>query len=872
MNKVIALAATTVIIIGAFLTSMPESANAAQDSIACELPDTFKVIRAIRTTNGHVKIDGHLDESDWKRTPAASGFIQNEPHDGEPATERTDVWIIYDDEAIYVGIKAYDSKPDQITGRLTRRDGHTPSDWIHIGFDSYNDKRTAFGFSVNPVGVKQDRIWYNDTEEDENWNAVWDVATSIENDGWTAEFRIPFSQLRYSNNGKGNSWGFNVGREILRNNETSLWNPVPRDCNQLVSRFGRLEGIDDLPQARHLEILPYVVGKVDVYGDPDEADPFRNDAVWDPRLGADAKYRLTSNLTLDMTINPDFGQVEQDPSEFNLTAFETYFEERRPFFIEGANLFQYRLMFGDDNIEQLFYSRRVGRRPQFYALDSGRWENTDDFYENTPLFTKILGAAKVTGRTAGGWSIAVMDALTDKEKATVASPDGNRHGIIVEPMTNYFVGRTQKDFNNGRSTFGGIVTHVLRDIPTEDFQYLNRTALTGGIDFSHRWHNDDYSITANFMGSHIRGSEEAMLEAQTSSARYYQRPDAPHLSVDSTLTHMEGFAMNFWGGKFTGHWRYGLGLLSRSPGFEVNDIGFMRYSDANLGAIWIGYREWEPGRIVREWNLNGNIWNGWNYGGEQFGLGGNINGYMQFTNFWGLYSGVNRNQEHQDNGILRGGPALIVPGATAGWHGFHSDRRKSISFGYNGFIRISDEGWRSNSYSPHITIRPSGRFDFSLYPSYSKIENDLQYVDEIDGRYILGNLKMDEVAITLRMNLTMTRNLSIQFYGMPYIAAGRYSHFKEVVAPRADNYEDRFAPFDYLQYDNPDFNFKQFNSNLVFRWEYSPGSTIYFVWSRGATDYEEEHGEFDFNRDMNNLFSTAGDNTFLVKINKWFSL
>jgi hypothetical protein len=275
---------------------------------------------------------------------------------------------------------------------------------------------------------------------------------------------------------------------------------------------------------------------------------------------------------------------------------------------------------------------------------------------------------------------------------------------------------------------------------------------------------------------------------------------------------------------------------------------------------------------VREWNLNGNIWDGWDYGGAELGLGGNVNGYMQLNNYWGFYGGVNRSQEHQDNDILRGGPSMIVPGSTASWHGFHSDRRKSVSFGYDGFLRISDEGWHRYSYSPSITIRPSGRFDFTLLPSYSQIENDMQYVDEIDGSYILGNLKMDEVAITLRMNLTLTRDLSIQFYGMPYIAAGRYSDFREVVRPHAPNYADRFAPFDYLQYENPDFNFKQFNSNLVFRWEYSPGSTIYLVWSRGATDFEEEFGEFDFRRDMNTLFSTAGDNTFLVKINKWFSL
>jgi len=882
IKRYLAITLTPLLIMTLSDVFVPEMASASQDSTSSvkEQPtesdrgDSLRTVRAVRTTNGKIRIDGILDESDWQRAPATTGFIQHMPDEGKPATERTTVQVIYDDEAIYVGIKAFDSQPDKIVGRLCRRDDYTPSDWIHIGFDSYNDKRTGFGFSVNPVSVKQDRIWYNDSEEDDNWDAVWDVATKIDGDGWTAEFSIPFNQLRYSNNGETTSWGFQVAREICRQNEMSLWNPVPRDVNQIVSLFGRLEGMESLPKFRNLEILPYAVGSLDSYGDAED-DPFRNHLVGDQRIGADIKYGITSDVTLNATINPDFGQVEQDPSEFNITAYETYFEERRPFFIEGSNLFQYRLMFGDDSREGLFYSRRIGRSPQLYPLDAEEWEDedTDDFYEDTPAFTKILGAAKITGRTSNGWSIAILDALTDKEKAEVALPTGERVGVDVEPMTNYFVARAMKDFNDGRSTFGGILTSVARDIPSSDLEWLNRTAFTGGLDFSHRWHNDDYQITAKVMGSHVRGSQEAMLEMQNSSARYYQRPDAPHLGVDSTLTHMSGFASYIWGGKFAGgHWRYGIGYLTRSPDFEANDIGFMQYADAHLAVLWGAYREYEPGKILRQWSLNINSWEGWNYGGEQFVLGGNVNGFVQFLNYWEIYGGILREQEHQDGSHLRGGPSLIMPGVIMSWHGFETDHRKPLTFGYHGDYRGDDEGYHTYRMSPLLTIRPSGRFDMTLSPGYTTSKDNLQYVDEIDEHYILGHLDMKVFSITTRLNYTITPEMSVQFYGMPFIAAGEYTNFREVVRPHAENYNDRFAPFDYSPYDNPDFNFKQFCSNLVFRWEYSPGSTIFLVWSRGVTNLEEEYGEFSLGRDMDRLFSTGGDNTFLIKINKWFSL
>ena len=825
-----------------------------------------------RRLNGSIEIDGILDEIDWKLAPVSTGFIQREPNDGEPSAEKTFFRVLYDDEYIYIGITALDSQPDRIVGRMTRRDNYTPSDWLGVAFDSYDDKRTAFDFLVNPAGVKRDRFWSNDNEVDNNWDAVWHVGTSIDENGWTAEFRIPFNQLRYSGNGQTKSWGLQVYREINRLNESSFWNRCPRESNQIVSVFGRLEGMENLPLTRNLEILPYVVGSLESYGDPGD-DPYLQNAVKDGRIGGDLKYGLTSDITLNLSLNPDFGQIEQDPSEFNLTAYETYFGERRPFFIEGANIFDSSINLGDMSRERLFYSRRIGRRPHGYALDSNRFpEDTDGYWVDSPEFTKILGAAKVTGRTASGWSIGLLDALTDKEEAVVMDPAGGEYGVAIEPMTNYAVLSLQKDFNSGRTAVGGIATSVHRKLPNSDFNYLADAAYSGGMHFNHRFTNEDYQVIGKLYGSYIRGSEEAILEAQTSPVRYFQRPDAEHLGIDSTLTSLAGWTSTLWGGKFGGQpWRWGAGVHVRSPGFEINDIGFSQDADQVLSVLWGGYRKFDEQWIFREYSINSNMWNGTNFGRENLGsVGGNINVWFQFKNYWSINGGINRNMGRQDNRLLRGGPSVLVPGRTSSWYGISTDHRKFLVFRYSGNYSVDDEGYASQGFEPGITIRPSSRFDITFSPEYYVSENDRQYVDEIGGSYIIANLRRETLFITTRFNFTITPNMTLQFYGMPFVTAGKYSGYREVVAPHAPDYDDRFAPYDYS--DNLDFNFKEFNSNLVFRWEYSPGSTLFLVWSRGASDFEEEYGRFEPGRDLGNLFSTAGDNTFLIKINKWFSM
>ena len=853
-------------------SGLPVPSNQEHDEALKTSTAQLQTCVASRRVNGGIAIDGILDEIDWKLAPISTGFIQREPNDGEPSAEKTYFRVLYDDEYIYVGITALDSRPDEIVGRLTRRDNYTPSDWLGIAFDSYDDKRTAFDFLVNPAGVKRDRFWFDDNDHDESWDAVWHVGTSVDENGWTAEFRIPFNQLRYSGNGHTKSWGLQVYREIDRLNEASFWNRCPRESSQIVSVFGRLEGMEDLPDTRNLEILPYVVGSLGSYGDP-EGDPYLQDTIKDGRIGGDLMYGITSDITLNLTVNPDFGQVEQDPSEFNLTAYETYFHERRPFFVEGANIFASSLSLGDMDRERLFYSRRIGRRPQAYALDSQRFpEDTDDYWVDGTEFTTILAAAKVTGKTSGGWSIGILDALTDKEEALVMDPQGKEYGIVVEPMTNYAVVSLQKDYNDGRTNIGGIGTGVHRKLPRTDFNFLVDQAYSGGMRFNHRFTNEDYQLTGKLYGSYIKGSEEAILEAQTSPIRYFQRPDAEHLSVDSTLTNLAGWTSTLWGGKFGGQpWRWGTGVHVRSPGFEINDIGFSHDADEIFPVVWVGYRKFEEQWIFREYSINSNLWTATNFGWENLGrAGGNINGGGQFKNYWSINGGINKNMSRQNNNLLRGGPSVLVPGRTHTWYGISTDHRKFLVFRYFGSYGVDDEGFASQGFEPGVTIRPSGRFDITISPEYYISENDRQYVDEINGDYIIANLKRETLFITTRFNFTITPDMTLQFYGMPYVTAGKYTDYREVVAPHAENYDDRFAPYDYS--DNLDFNFKEFNSNLVFRWEYSPGSTLFLVWSRGASVFEEENGRFNAGRDMGNLFSAPGDNTFLVKINKWFSM
>ena len=840
-------------------------------------------LQANRVSGPAPAIDGLLNEADWGAAMVGRDFVVFEPNEGMPPSQVTEARVLYGDDALYVGIRAFDTSPDSIVARLARRDERPHSDMVEVVIDSYHDRRTAFRFGVNPAGVKADSYMFDDTNEDDSWDAVWDVATTTDDRGWTAEFRIPYSQLRFDG-GARQTWGINFMRTIARHLERSLWAPLSRGDGAIVSRFGDLEGLRDLSPPRRLEVLPYSLVRMEsVPGSP--ADPFHDPSDFSSTVGADVKYGLTTDLTLDVTINPDFGQVEADPAQVNLTAFETFFPERRPFFVEGANIFSFRFSEGDGDSgsEGLFYSRRIGRAPHGQAQGSP--------YSDSPDRTRILGAMKLSGKTRSGWSVGLLHALTGREEALLADASGLLGDQLVEPSTQYGMGRLSKDFRDGKSAVGMISTWTRRDGAAADQLALHTGAYTAGVDARHRFGGDRFVVSGHLLGSTVRGSAEAISRTQRSAARYFQRPDADHTEFDPTRTSLEGWAGSASLFKIAGgYWRYGTGVMARSPGFDSNDLGFMRETDYVAPWLWGGFNHYKPSEHLQRWNLNLNAWAPYSFGGEGYQKGANVNGNFTLSNFWGGYFGVMRNTEGLSNTVLRGGPMLRRDPAWGGWFGFWSDSRKQLQFqvGNEWQTRPESGSW---SYGADASLRwrPSSRATVSAGPFLNWRQEDLQWVGQFDlgaTNYLFGRLDQTTAGITARADWTFSPTLSLQLYAQPFVSAGDYGEFKRITDPRAEAYADRFtgvgsgeAGDGTLQGDidgdgapesfrNPDFNFKQLRSNVVLRWEYQPGSALFLVWSQGR-DHYAQNGDFSFGGNMGTLFDQPSEDIFMLKLSYW---
>lgn len=846
------------------------------------------------------QIDGKLNEPIWQKAALAGDFVQYEPHEGQAPDQNTTFQIAFDPHNLYLAIRAHDTEPEKIVRRVARRDQGEDADLVSILIDSYFDKRTAFEFTVNVAGVKIDGIWADDGDsKDYSWDPVWYVATSLDSAGWTAEIRIPFNQLRFDNKKEEHVWGLEIGRYLHRKQEWSLWQPVPQESGGFVSQIGELHGLRGVSMPRRIELLPYSLGQVE-FSRAEAGNPFADGREGKFAAGLDGKVGLSSDLTLDFTVNPDFGQVEADPSEVNLTAFETFFREKRPFFIEGKNIFNYNLGWGDGSFsrETLFYSRRIGRQPHHDpALN-------DHEYADIPHNTSIISAAKLTGKTRSGFSIALLDAVTAREYASIYQ-NGQTRSLEVEPLSNYFVGRLQKDYDRGNTSLGGMMTAAHRDIHETHLNFLNKAAYTGGLDFNHQWNHKNYMFNIRTAASRIEGSPEAILEAQTASQRYFQRPDASHVRLDSSRTFLNGHAGAFTIGKVGGgHWRYVAAGIWRSPGFEVNDLGYLRKADRAMAYTWIAYREWNPRWIFRRFQINFNLWEGWNFAPERIFSGGNINGNGQFKNYWSFGMGINRESAELRDSELRGGPMMKFPGAWSNWYSLSSDERKKLRFGLGGYNQFNDAGGsRYHDLWLELNWRPDNAVAFYAGPFYRYNKDNLQYVDTQthpttgQKRYIMALLEQETFGVQFRIDLSITPNLTIQYYGQPFISAGKYSQFKRVTEPRAVHYGDRFHTFgseeislttleggdriyevdenrdgavDY-RFDYPDFNFWEFRSNLVVRWEYLPGSTLYLVWTQNRSD-DAPHGDFSICKGFKNLFNIYPDNVILIKMNYWFSL
>jgi len=858
------------IVLFVFLTTAVISAYSQQNGVEKRIYTTQRV-------NGEaIEINGYIDESTWNLVEWSGDFIQREPHNGAQPSQQTAIKILYDDDNLYVAIRAFDTEPDKIVKRMSRRDGFD-GDWVEINIDSYFDKRTAFSFTASVSGVKGDEAVTNDGDMwDSTWDPIWYVKTSIDSLGWVAEMKIPFTSLRFSNNKESQVWGIQVNRRFYRNQERSNWQYVPKDASGWVHNFGELHGIKGIKPKKQFEISPYVLSKLETYT-KDSDNPFSKGKELGYGIGLDGKIGITNDFTLDFTINPDFGQVEADPSEVNLTAFESYFEEKRPFFIEGRNITNFQISGGGNSfaLDNLFYSRRIGRNPQYYPdVDEDKNE-----YVDMPENTTILGALKLTGKTKDGLSVGIIESLTAKEIAEV-SRDGAKSKETVEPMTNYFVGRVQKDMNNSNTIVGGMFTSTNRAINDEHLNYLNKDAYTGGVDFTQYWKEKKYYFNLNYAMSHITGDSTAIISQQESSRRYFQRPDNSYNTFDSSRTSLTGHAGTVQIGKqgFS-KWRWVFWTTWRSPEFETNDVGYLHHSDAIFQVFWAGYRFTEPFSIFRTMQINFNQWSGWDFGFNSSFYGGNINTYMEFKNYWSFGGGINYEGSAVSNTMLRGGPSIKYPGAYNYWLNFGTDNRKKIQlFGDVSSNYGFENSSKYTSYGIDLIYRPFDALRISLMPDISFSNDKLQYITteeyNNEDRYIFGTIDQVTTDLTIRIDYTITPELTIQYYGSPFVSAVDYSEPKYITNPNADKFEDRFSTdvsFSGDDFENGyDFNFRQFRSNFVARWEYRPGSLIYLVWTQSKTG-SVDTGDFSFIDDFDGLFNIHPYNVFLIKLSYRFS-
>ena len=864
-----------------------------------------KLYQAVQISEAPV-IDGVLNEKVWNEGEWTDDFTQFEPYNGKKPSQHTEFKILFDDNNLFVAIKSFDSSPDSIVKRLTRRD-HEDGDMVAIIFDSFHDLRTGFFFGVTVGGVKSDQMMTNDGEnQDQSWDPNWWAGTSINGEGWIAEMRIPFSQLRFKKN-SGEVWGLEVLRTIYRKAETCIWQHIPQDAPGIIHMMGEMSGIEEVKPRKIFDVTPYGVGQMERFP-AEDGNPFATGKRAKLNAGLDAKIGVTNNLTMDLTINPDFGQVEADPSEVNLTAYETFFQEKRPFFIEGNNIVSFGLGIGDGEVgnDNLFYSRRIGRRPQGSINEYYGYSDTIQGYSNSPDRTSILGAAKLTGKTQNGLSVGFMDAVTAEEVAEIDT-GGHRSYQTVEPLTNYLAARLQKDYKEGNTILGGMFTSVNRnmneltiagDATDALINTIPAAAYSGGLDFTQYFGKKTYMINLNTALSYIEGSELAIVNAQRSSARYFQRPGNSR-SVDSSRTSLAGN-----GGRLqfmktgNGHLSYGGAFLWKTPGLELNDIGYLREADQILQVLWTNYRIWEPKSFYRSVNINANQYSAWDFSGNHLFSGLNANVHVSFKNYWSAGAGTNFNFDVISNTMLRGGPIMKMPGSLSSWLHINTDNRKKLEIELNLQNNVTFEGSGHNlTLQPEIKYKPINTLSLSFSPSYMVSYDELQYVDQKNygnlTRYIYGTIDQKVLSMSLRVNFNLSPDLTLQYWGQPFIASGRYYDFKYITDPMAPGYHDRFAYYspeqielkndEYYEidenidgtpdygFDKPDFNWKEFLSNFVLRWEYNPGSSIYLVWSQTRSNYVNS-GMMSYSNDMQELFSERPSNVFLIKFSYRFGL
>ncbi len=858
-------------------------------------------VRAI-PVQGTIRLDGKLDEPIWQAAPVATGLRQSQPNEGQPATQRTEVRFVYDDAAIYVGARMFDdSGAAGVRTRLVRRDADLNSDYLEVIFDTYHDHIGRLFFTVNPSGVRQDANGLGGGG-DPSWDPVWEVQTSIDSLGWTAEMRIPFSQLRYPSTADEQTWGLQIWRQENRLNELSQWAFWLRNETGGPSRFGHLTGLVIRHPPGRGEVRPYVVGRSsNVPGNT--ADPFFDPHALDGRVGADATLRVTSNLTLNATVNPDFGQVEVDPAVVNLSAFETFFDEKRPFFVEGAGYFGLGGLscFFCSNVSSLsmLSTRRIGRPPQISPFRAGQSVDFADMPENS----KILGAAKLTGRTPSGWSIGALDALTQRERAPVQFSDATRGAFTVEPFTNYFAGRVAKDLRGGATQVKAMATSVYRDLSDPYVALrLSQHAEAFGVSTDSWWMQRHYHLMAQLAGTEVVGDTGAIRRIQTSSAHYFQRPDRD-TPFDPTRTALRGIGGYVRLAREAGDWLWEASTNFRSPAFNNNDITFFSRAD-----YW-----WSSGNLFRQWTKPSKWYrSAYLIGGgqQQYNFDGDltdrqVQGFaqMQTLSYWWLTAFYIRRFDVFDDRLTRGGPVVKRPGMHYWSVGVQSDSRKKVVANLNGDYTCDRDGACGNDLRVSLNLHPRSNVSVSLGPSFNHGNTGFQFVSSYPDanattfygqRYVFGHLEQNQVSMDTRLNVTFSPALTLELYMQPLIAAGNFSGYNEFAAPRSRRRlvygrdmgtvavtpdpgggpatitvdADGPGPDSTFSFSDPSFTFRSLRGNAVLRWEYRPGSTLFLVWTRSGSS-SLTRGQIDFNSDASALFQGASDNIFLIKVNYW---
>ncbi|HEX6535691.1 MAG TPA: DUF5916 domain-containing protein [Gemmatimonadaceae bacterium] len=841
-------------------------------------------IEAVRLERSAVRVDGKLDDAAWRGAAWVSDFVQREPDEGAPSTQRTEVAFLYDDDALYVGARMFSDAPDGVRALVTRRDQEGTSEQLVVSLDTYHDRRTAYSFGVTAAGVRLDYFHPSDAQSkrDYTFDPVWVAKVAVHRRGWTAELRIPFAQLRF-NTGSSMVWGVNLSRLVPARHEEDYWMLVRRTQTGWASRFGELVGLEGIRRPRHVEVMPYASSEARLLGDVDPADPFvrRRDLI--AHTGLDLKAALGSSLTLDATINPDFAQVEADPAEVNLTAFETVFPERRPFFVEGSQLLRTSGL-------TFFESRRIGQAPH---------RRPPGDYAERITSTTILGAAKVTGRTSSGLSIGILSAVTARENARIYTSSTRAFGEApVEPLTGFGVVRLQQELGRSGSTVGLILTDVERDVSRAEplGQLLARRAYAGALDWNLRLHGGDYSVGGMVGFSRVSGDSLALLRIQRSSAHYFQRPDAARARLDPSRTSLSGHYLSADVNKNAGRWLWSVSGYARSPGLELNDAGRMSTADDWGFAASLYYRHTRPGAHLHGWGIGAQGYREWNFDHvRQLDYVG-LSGDLTWSNFSSANIALGTNARVLSDNLTRGGPLM---GRPRDWNvalSLSSNPARKTRWTANASYDRDELGGWSASAGAGVSVRPGSRWELSADPQYSWGITSRQFVGALpDGpaatygtRYLFAFLDRTEMSVRLRLAYALTPDLTLETYAEPFASSGHYDRLGELPAARSFGMREygangttltRFGTDSIVVTDgaarfaipDADFNVLSFRSNVVLRWEWRAGSTAYLVWQqrRGS---ETTSGRPVRPGALWDALSADGDNFLAIKVSYWLGV